>query len=426
MKRIGWFLLALMSLLLIGPAGCGPDETRVDIQELLAKPKTYVGSDACQYCHLEHHDPWKNTLHSRAMQDVVQNRDSLIVEIDPEKIRTDLRRLEKELLVPVEDIYIPTDEEVKYTIGMQWKQMFLVEKAGLLYVAPIQYNARSGLWTTYQEDNWDKRPWNKYCAGCHAMGVDLEKGTFSEPRVGCEACHGPGSHHVALPETAVFDKRLTIINPSHLPVAFRTQICGSCHSRGTSTKVEGVEWPVGYLPGRALGLYYKSTSYAAGDFKNVYANEFAKGHHQQYLDWQQSAHSREGVTCTSCHYVHQLGLPPTQFQTKGAGSQQCLKCHTVINNNLAHSIHSFANCIGCHMPRIARSAESGDTHSHVFVTLLPKDTLKNPNIPNSCQTCHKHKDTDLATLQKLFDSLAQGSLVRLHSTSRDRRVNNHP
>ncbi len=285
---------------------------------------------------------------------------------------------------------------------------------------------RADHWTTYYEDTWDKRPWNKYCGGCHAMGVDLEKNTFSEPRVGCEACHGPGSHHVALPETAVFEKRLTIVNPSHLPVAFRTQICGSCHNRGKATKMEDVEWPVGYQPGRALGLYFKSTSYAAGDFKNVYANEFAKGHHQQYLDWKQSSHSREGVTCTSCHYVHQLGLPPTQFQTKGAGSQQCLTCHQVINNNLAHSIHSFANCIGCHMPRIAKSAESGDTHSHVFVTLLPKDTLKNPKIPNSCQTCHKHKDTDLVTLQKLFDSLAQGSLVRLHSTSRERRVKDIP
>jgi formate-dependent nitrite reductase cytochrome c552 subunit len=299
--------------------------------------------------------------------------------------------------------------------------MFLVEKNEILYVAPIQYNARADHWINYYEDSWDKRPWNKYCGGCHAMGIDLEKNTLSEPSVGCEACHGPGSHHVALPETAVFDKRLTIVNPSHLPVAFRTQICGSCHNRGKSTKVEEVEWPVGYRPGRALGLYYKSTSYAAGDFKNVYANEFAKGHHQQYLDWQHSSHSREGVTCTSCHYVHQLGLPPTQFQTKGAGSQQCLTCHQVINNNLAHSIHSFANCIGCHMPRISQSAESGDTHSHVFVTLLPKDTLANPNIPNSCQTCHKHKDTDLATLQKLYDSLTQKSLVHLHQPPRTRQ-----
>jgi hypothetical protein len=69
---------------------------------------------------------------------------------------------------------------------------------------------------------------------------------------------------VALPETAVFDKHLTIINPSHLPAAFRTQICGSCHSRGKSKKMEDVEWPVGYRPGRALQIYYESTSYAAG------------------------------------------------------------------------------------------------------------------------------------------------------------------
>jgi hypothetical protein len=401
-----------MTLLAAALAGCGPDETQINMQEILSKAKTYVGSDECKFCHLEHYDSWTTTLHSRTLQDVTHNRDALIAEINPEVIRADLKKFN----VPVQEIYIPKIEEIKYTIGMQWKQGFLVQKDGKLYVAPIQYNARAGHWFTYKEDHWDQRPWNERCGGCHATGVDIEKDTFSEPRVGCEACHGPGSHHLALPEQAVFDKRLTIVNPSHLPAAFRTQICGSCHSRGKSTKVEGVEWPVGYLPGRALGMYYKSTSYAAGDIKNVYANEFAKGHHQQYLDWQQSRHAREGVTCTSCHYVHQLGVPPTQFQTKGAGSQQCLMCHKVINQNLSHSIHSFANCIGCHMPRIAESAESGDTHSHVFITLLPKDTLNDPKIPNSCQTCHKHKDTDLVTLQKLFDGLAQKSLLRVHQS----------
>jgi hypothetical protein len=71
----------------------------------------------------------------------------------------------------------------------------------------------------------------------------------------------------------------------------------------------------------------------------------------------------------------------------------------------AHSVHAFANCIGCHMPRIAKSAESGDIHSHVFVALLPEDTLKNPDIPNSCQTCHQHKNEDLAALQRRYDEL---------------------
>lgn len=254
------------------------------------------------------------------------------------------------------------------------------------------------------------------------MGVDLKNDTFSEASVGCEACHGPGSHHVAFPEAAVFEKRRTIVNPSHLPTSFRTEICGSCHNRGSSTRVEGVEWPVGYVPGKALGLFFKSTSYSAGDIKDFYANEFSKGHHQQYLDWKLSAHSREGVTCTSCHYVHQLGLPPTQFQTKGAGSEQCQACHKIINRKSAHSIHSFGNCVGCHMPRIVKSAESGDTHSHVFVTLLPEDTMKNPKIPNSCQACHHHKDTDVQTLDKWLKAASDKSLIRVHQTPRNRQA----
>jgi len=58
------------------------------------------------------------------------------------------------------------------------------------------------------------------------------------------------------------------------------------------------------------------------------------------------------------------------------------------------------------MPRIAKSAESGDIHSHVFVTLLPEDTLKNPKVPNSCQTCHHHKNENLEELQKEWETLS--------------------
>jgi formate-dependent nitrite reductase cytochrome c552 subunit len=175
---------------------------------------------------------------------------------------------------------------------------------------------------------------------------------------------------------------------------------------------------VGYEPGKALEAYFKSTSFVGGDLKYVYANEFSKGHHQQYIDWSLSKHAKEGVTCTSCHYVHQIGIPPTRSQTVSAGSKQCLSCHDLINKNLAHSIHSFGNCVGCHMPRIAESAESGDIHSHVFMALLPRDTLANPAIPNSCQTCHKHKDQDLKKLQAAYDALVvlpkpAGAIIKL-------------
>jgi hypothetical protein len=59
------------------------------------------------------------------------------------------------------------------------------------------------------------------------------------------------------------------------------------------------------------------------------------------------------------------------------------------------------------MPKIASSAESGDLHSHVFITLLPEDTLRNKDLPNSCQTCHKHKNQDLNELQAQWETLAK-------------------
>ena len=401
---------ALTTILLLGVVSfmlmaCGA-EPPIDVAAVTSQPKAFVGSDTCKMCHLEHYDSWKMTMHSRMLQDAKANEDAIIVPIDEKRIREDLAKLGKKLKVPADQIYVPKKEEILYTIGSQWKQRFLVKKNDQLLITPIQYNADTHRWVNYHEHDYEKRPWLVKCGGCHATGVDLEKNTFAEPGVACEACHGKGSWHAALPKTAVFEKRQTIVNPAKLTMGVAVQICGSCHNRGKATQKKGAGWPVGYEPGKALEAYYRSTSFDKGDVKHVYANEFSKGHHQQFIDWQQSKHAAEGVTCTSCHFVHQIGVPPTRSQTLSAGSSQCFECHVQLNQNMAHSIHSFANCIGCHMPRIAKSAESGDIHSHVFVTLLPADTLKNPKVPNSCQTCHKHKNEDLNELQAQWESLA--------------------
>jgi len=406
-ERVFIFILVLMltgfgALALVG---CG-SEQGIDVAAVTSQPKDYVGSDTCKMCHLEHYDSWKMTMHSRMLQDAKKNEDAIIVPIDEKRIRQDLAKREDKLKVSSDKIYVPKKDEILYTIGSQWKQRYLIKKDGTLYIAPIQYNVDTDKWVEYHEDDWKKRPWMKKCGGCHATGVDLASQTFTEPGIGCEACHGKGSWHVALPKIQIFEKRNTIINPAKLTMGIAAQVCGSCHNRGKSTMEKGAGWPVGYEPGKALGAYYHSVSYKEGNVKKVYANEFAKGHHQQFIDWEQSKHAKEGVTCTSCHYVHQIGMPQTRSQTNKPGSAQCFQCHVQVNTNMAHSIHSFANCVGCHMPRIAKSAESGDIHSHVFVTLLPEDTLKNPKVPNSCQSCHKHKNDDLKTLQEKWERLA--------------------
>jgi formate-dependent nitrite reductase cytochrome c552 subunit len=409
-----WTILAVVVLSSLAVGQALRAEEAIDAKKLLAQPKTYVGSEVCRNCHLEHYDAWKRTLHSRMLQDAKANQDAIITEIDPELIKADLTAIQDKLKVPVAEVYIPAVADIRYTIGSQWKQRYLVEKDGDLYIAPTQFNAETGRWVNYHEQDWDKRPWLPKCGGCHATGVDLDEKTFVEPGVGCEACHGPGSHHAALPKTELFEKRASIVNPGKLTAGVAVQICGSCHNRGKATKHEGASWPVGYQPGKALTTYFHSTSFGEGDVKHLYANEFSKGHHQQYIDWKQSAHYREGVTCLSCHYVHQLGNPVVRAQTReSSGDKTCLSCHEMVNKVGAHSVHSSAKCVACHMPRIAKSAESGDIHSHVFVALLPKDTLANPEIPNSCQTCHQHKDEDLNDLQRRYDELT----IRLPAVS---------
>ena len=402
-KALTAFLaIGVMALVL---SACG-GEQEVDVKKLMASPKAFVGSDTCKMCHLEHYDSWKMTLHSRMTQDVQKNRDVIIADFDEKRIREDLAKIPN-LKVPADQIFIPKVEDIKYTIGSQWKQRYIVEKGGILYISPVQYNADTDRWVNYNEAGWDKHAWLAACGGCHNTGVDLKTQKFVETSVGCEACHGKGSWHAALPKTAVFEKRQTIVNPAKLTSGTAAGICGSCHNRGRSTKDKDAEWPVGFEPGKALSVYFKSLSFAGGAVGNFYANEFSKGHHQQYLDWKQSKHFNEGVSCTSCHFVHQMGVPPTRTQTQAAGSKQCFECHVQVNQNMAHSIHSFANCVGCHMPRIVTSAESGDLHSHVFVTLLPAETLKNKDVPNSCQTCHKHKNEDLKELQADWDALSK-------------------
>lgn len=397
MKNRSGALIVFVAIVLSVLAGCTADHP-VDVDDVLSQPKSFVGADVCKKCHLEHFDSWKMTRHSRVTQDARLNRDAIMADYKVENIRKDLLAYKGETKVPADKIYIPKLEEIKYTIGSERAQAYVIEKNGVLYVAPLKYDVKHHIWSPREEDTWDKAPFLENCSGCHVTGADIKTRTFKELTVSCESCHGKGSWHAALPKTEVFKKRATIINPAKLPMGAAVQICGSCHTRGVSTKNPQVRWPMGYEPGRPLDSYFKPVSYAAGDTDHKYPNDFSKSAWQQYLDWQKSIHAEEGVSCTSCHYVHQLGIPRTSSQTIESGSQQCLLCHTRANSVGAHAIHSFSNCVGCHMPRIA-----GGTRSHTFTAILPSETVKNPEIPNSCQACHKHKDTDLEELDGIIE-----------------------
>lgn len=369
---------------------------------------TFVGSETCKRCHERTYLDWRTSLHSRMMRNAKTDVDANIGDFEAPN---DARNF--------------TKEDVDYTLGSQWKQQYLKKEGDDLIVLPAQYNVTTGEWKPYFPDQPAKRNWFTECAGCHATGVDPEKKTFVEMGIACEACHGPGSNHVeAVPGYEI----ATIIQAGRLTPALAAQICGSCHTRGRD-KSGKYAYPVDYQTHKGVGnirLYFDEAS-PENNPEYFWPSGESRYSNQQYLDWKQSEHSKVGVICVTCHNVHkskttQLGavessnpLDAIISKTRLFEDTLCKSCHTTMQYRYAHRIHTFGSCVRCHMPRVASIGEAGDAHSHTFRFMYPKASLKAgglENQPNTCNSCHHHKDTPIENLVNIIEAVKTVDMPR--------------
>ena len=221
-------------------------------------------------------------------------------------------------------------------------------------VLPAQYDLETGNWTPYHAENWKERPWLKNCGGCHVTGLNYEQRTFVEPAVGCEACHGPGSKHAA--ETNADKFAETITNPANLSVGLQVQVCGSCHTRGKDPSGKH-GYPANFKPANVTGQPVQNRNTRRRQEK-LLAQWAFKIPSPAVPGLAESTHAKEGVTCISCHTVHNTGAA-TRYQTRLPGDKLCLNCHTPrANPTLSHSLHDMNGCISCHMAKISSRAPS--------------------------------------------------------------------
>lgn len=346
---------------------------------------TFVGSSECKKCHERRYLEWTTTFHSRMMQNAKANPLVIIGDFgSPTKTRTFNK------------------DDVDYTLGNRHSQMYLKKNGEDFTVLPAAYRIASNTWIPYHSEVPKKREWFRECAGCHATGVDPVAKTFKEPGIGCEACHGPGSNHVqALPGFEI----ATVVNPKRLSSAAAAQICGSCHSRGRD-KSGQYAYPADYMTSRGTSnLVLHFNAYNPKDNPEIF---WPSGDgiysYMQYSEWLQSEHAKAGITCTDCHDIHKAEYPS---QTKHIGDNLCRSCHASLENRMAHKIHSFGSCIACHMPKTGAGPESGETRSHTFRFISPELSWKKggvKNQPNSCSSCHHHRDTPLGDLVEFLDA----------------------
>ncbi len=317
---------------------------------------------------------------------------------------------------------------VKYTFGIDPLQQYLVEfPDGRLQALPIAWDTRpkdkgGQRWFHLYPDepirhddvlHWTRlnQNWNFMCAECHSTGVrknydaaaDRFATHFAEISVGCEACHGQGSNHVAWARgrgswwpfgrvddpkkglLVAFDERHGVawsasprtglpernVTPARLRKEVET--CGLCHARRGGFSED-------WTPGQWLSDTHVVSPLARGLYE---ADGQMRDEVYNYGSFKQSKMFAAGVTCSDCHEPHSGAL-------RAPVDGVCLQCHAGSYASASHHRHEGVTppvtCSACHMP--ARTYMVVDRrHDHSFRIPRPDVSVK-LGTPNACTDCH--------------------------------------
>jgi predicted CXXCH cytochrome family protein len=435
----GTLLLAISALIQTFPASLGDGLKAYGAADAAAP--SFVGSETCANCHQAETNLWQGSQHKLAMQHVSDKSvlgDFNDAGFDHYGVHSRFFRKDGKYLVETDgaDGKLATFE-IKYTFGVDPLQQYLVEfPDGRLQALSIAWDSRPKeqggqhwfhlyLSEEIKHDDvlhWTKlnQNWNFMCAECHSTGVrknydaagDRFATTWSDISVGCEACHGQGSAHVAWArkeeswwpfgrhEDATkgllvrFDERRNVIwwhdaktgvprrNFPPALVGKEVETCGLCHARRS-------EFSEDWIPGRPLS----DTHVVAGLEQGLYyADGQMRDEVYNYGSFKQSKMFAAGVTCSDCHDPHAAKL-------RVAGDALCLHCHApdkyaAASSHSHHATNPPIACASCHMP-VRTYMVIDRRHDHSFRIPRP-DLSAKLGTPNACNECHTDKSTEWA------------------------------
>lgn len=384
---------------------------------------TYAGSAACAGCHEEQYRAWRDSHHRMAMQPPSEET----VVGDFSGSRFGYAGFDYEFYERDGAYYVVADDEsgearefeIEYTFGIYPLQQYLVAlPGGRLQALGVAWDARPAeaggqRWfhlypgdaiTHTDELHWTGRQqnWNFMCADCHS--TDFRKNysrqtksyqsTFAEVTVGCEACHGPGSVHVARADRGSYDA--DDLSRAVTDPAAQIEVCAKCHSR-RGILAEGFE------PGSSFHDHYRPALIEDGLY-------FADGQIQDevyvYGSFLQSKMHQRGVVCSDCHDPH-------GGQLISSGNETCTTCHrtdppdrfpTLSRSEYDDPRHHFhepdsegARCVSCHMPeRLYMVVDARRDHSF----RIPRPDLSaSTGSPDVCTGCHAGRDAEWAAAE---------------------------
>jgi predicted CXXCH cytochrome family protein len=334
---------------------------------------SYIGAKECQSCHRGVASSHKDTRHSLSLRDAKPA--TILGQFTQDE---DIRQVQ----FPGEDAPRAfTAEDIAFVVGSGrdvQRYLYKVDKNKYM-VLPAEWNVAEKKWEPYKlAEAWPDQvyDWNQNCAGCHTTGLNVEKARWDDDGVQCESCHGPGSVHQKTAKSAgskpdaaeLIDIRATIV------VSPDAQICGQCHSQGTTAEKDH-PYPVGYRPGQSLmqtftlsepndTAHWRASGHAAS--QNMQFNEWLQSKHATSLDSLKNSTYAED-SCLECHSAdYRLNEKFTALQAAGdragdvpapvtlATAQYgvtCTSCHDLHGDGKQEyqlSAEPYALCVSCH------------------------------------------------------------------------------
>jgi len=441
-------VLGAVALLLIGGGliyalvgrSSPPVATAPPSRPVAAPAATHVGAHVCAACHVKELEAWQGSHHALAMQ--LANAQTVLGNFDHARFTeagrtsTFFTRAGKFFVNTDGPDGTPHDYEITYTFGVTPLQQYLIEfPDGRLQALTIAWDTRPkeaggqrwfNLYPGQAIPAGDRlhwtgidQNWNFMCAECHSTDVrknfDAEANRFatrwSEINVACEACHGPGSVHVAWAkregdwkrvdgpgkglQVALDERRgLTWTPQADTGNAVRSrpretarevEMCGRCHAR-RGQLTDQLAFGRSLSDTHRVSLIEDPLYWPDGQMRDEVYN---------YGSFLQSKMFAHGVTCSDCHDPH------TQ-QLRAPGNAVCAQCHLPARYDTPQHHHHTAGskgaeCAACHMPTTTYMVVD-PRHDHSLRIPRP-DRSVTLGTPNACNKCHEQHSPEWAADQ---------------------------
>jgi hypothetical protein len=293
----------------------------------------YAGSEACKSCHSGKHADWLTSGHPYKLTKLERGQQGpSFPDFSVQKLEgTDIEyTLTPGVPQPPKGY---TWDEIGFVVGgFHSNARFLDTSGYIIQGDSAQYNLITDRWVSYNGTAPSLGSYSYSCYKCHTTGASPDKnaefeaypgieGSWVEPGIGCEGCHGPAKDHTV---------NFATIKPPKEGYA----TCNTCHARDRG---DNYEWT-----GRV-------------EWRKQTVNNVATGfirHREQGDMMLNSKHEQAGMTCASCHEPHKS----VYYENGGLKVDvTCESCHP--NHEVpGHGVEK-ATCLDCHMPFAAKNGD---------------------------------------------------------------------